>query len=157
MTTDKQVVDSLTTQGKTTSQEEAPPQTIIQPELAGTYGKVGPKSDMYDPIIPPAVDGGAEGIIPLANEASGKAYSDMVAAEQRRQTVQAEAMVNLAVGVVALKMSTHGMRFVFDNTGIPDKFRISITPQDLAVFQRDYVVDQELGEDGGFIISVDRR
>lgn len=78
----------------------------------------------------------------------------MVAAEQRRQTVQAEAMVNLAVGVVAAKMSTHHITFTRDHAGIPNKFRISITAKELADFQRDYVVDQQVREDGSFIISV---
>ena len=78
----------------------------------------------------------------------------LVNAEQRRQTVQAEAMVNLAVGVVAAKMSTHGVKFTRDATGKPDKFRVSITPQELLGFQRLYTVTQEIQSDGGFIISI---
>lgn len=203
MTTDKQVADSLTTQGKTISQEEAPPQTIIRdcetpcvgfnkvlnygsapiisPEEGRVYdaswGKLGPKSDMY-------VDGGAEWIIPLLDDQiddiAGTFYGDgisivdrqfarkieaahgirdverqqLVNAEVRRQTVQAEAMVNLAVGVVAAKMSTHGFKFTRDANGKPDKFRIAVSPQELLDFQRLYTVTQEIQSDGGFIISI---
>ena len=255
MTTDKQVVDSLTTQGKTTSQEEVPPQTIIGTfdtiesvrdaavkararvgfglgnDILRRYGvkiadlpkdkwqKAGEwfnslavpiirpceapcatfnevlnyghapnayarfaeeckdiqfKSASDLQIIPPAVDGGAEGIIrpgkggnPGQFEPFTVSMSDLdidpvadvirrqfIAAEQRRQAVQAEAMVNLAVGVVAAKMSTHGFKFTRDANGKPDKFRIAVSPQELLDFQRLYTVTQEIQSDGGFIISI---
>ena len=281
MTTDKQVVDSLTTQGKTTSQEEVPPQTIIGTfdtiesvrdaavkararvgfglgnDILRRYGvKIAdlPKDKWQEAgewfnslavpiirpceapcatfnevlnyghapnayarfaeeckdiqfksasdlqIIPPAVDGGAEGIIrpgkfasggivpdsireaimppnfdgdgpgeedgpwakgweqragiiPVVNEVSGKSYSDMVAAEQRRQAVQAEAMVNLAVGVT---MMSFGM-LAITQPNAPSKLcggRITITPKDLENFQQKYVVHQEVRNEGDFTIIV---
>lgn len=209
MTTTKPVVDSLSTQGKTTSQEEVPPQTIIGTfdtiesvrdaavkararvgfglgnDILRRYGvKIAdlPKDKLQEagewfnslavPIIRPGKGGNpgqfepftvsmsdldidpVAGIIPVVNEVSGKAYSDMIAAEQRRQAVQAEAMVNLAVGVVAAKMSTHGFKFTRDANGKPDKFRIAVSPQELLDFQRLYTVTQEIQPDGGFIISI---
>lgn len=202
MTTDKQVADNLTTQGKTISQEEAPPQTII-PRVSNAYARFaeeckGIQFNVGEPIIPPAVDGGAEGILRPGKFASAKIVPDsiresiiptnfdgdgpgeedgpwakgwedraggptiirdverqqLVNAEVRRQTVQAEAMVNLAVGVVAAKMSTHGFKFTRDANGKPDKFRIAVSPQELLDFQRLYTVTQEIQPDGGFIISI---
>ena len=194
MTTDKQVVDSLTTQGKTTSQEEVPPQTII-----GTFDTIesvrdaavkararvgfGLGNDILRRYGVKIADlpkdkwqeaGGAEGIIrpgkggnPGQFEPFTVSMSDLdidpvadvirrqfIAAEQRRQAVQAEAMVNLAVGVVAAKMSTHGFKFTRDANGKPDKFRIAVSPQELLDFQRLYTVTQEIQSDGGFIISI---
>lgn len=95
--------------------------------------------------------------VPVGNLAVGEAYANMIAAEQRRQTVQAEAMVNLAVGVVAMKMTTHSIKYVRDTKGLPDKFRITITPQDIAYFQNDYTVEQVQNKDGSFTILVTRK
>lgn len=63
----------------------------------------------------------------------------LVEAEQRRQTVQAEAMVNLAVGIVLTRQGLTS---------------IGISKQDLIDFQQNYTVKQQIGEDGGFIITV---
>ena len=228
MTTDKQIVDSLTAQGKTVSQEEAPPQTIIGtfPTLdsvlqaairardrvgagAGLHKlimrKFGSKvadipqhrwqeaGEWFDsiiipaavdggaegiirvcettcrpkfnevlnfghaPIIPTAVDGGAEGIIPFKvalDEHFVDPISDMwrkqlFESEIRRQTVQAEAMVNLAVGVTLMTLG--GLN---DMTGQPIANRVHIRPKDLEAFQSKYTVTQEVQPDGGFIVSV---
>lgn len=121
-------------------------------KIEEAHGIGGPK------IIPTNFDGDGPG------EEDGpwaKGWEDRVGgpgiirvAEQRRQTVQAEAMVNLAVGVVAAKMSTHGFQFTHDAKGKPDKFRIAVSPQELLDFQRLYTVTQEIKPDGGFIISV---
>ena len=203
MTTDKQVVDSLTTQGKTTSQEEVPPQTIIgtfdtiesvrdaavkararvgfglgndilrrygvkiadlpkdkwqeaggaegiiRPGKGGNPGQFEPFTvSMSDLDIDPVA-----GIIPVVNEVSGKAYSDMVAAEVRRQAVQAEAMVNLAVGVTMMSLEM----LTITQPNAPSKLcggRITITPKDLENFQQKYVVHQEVRNEGDFTIIV---
>ena len=70
----------------------------------------------------------------------------MVAAEQRRQTVQAESMVNLAVGVTLMKSG------ILD--GLFGEAHVEISPKDLIDFQQNYTVTQEIQPDGGFIISV---
>lgn len=172
MTSDNKEVDSLTTQGKGVPEKDVPPQTIIGTvKKFHTGGYVGtgeiPEGARLpligERIIPPKVDGGAEGIIPTivwpdAPASSWKPLADdFFEAEQRRQTVQAEAMVNLAVGVVAMKMSTHHITFTRDHAGIPNKFRISITANELVEFQRDYIVDQQVREDGAFMISVTKK
>lgn len=233
MTTDKQVADSLTTQGKTISQEEAPPQTII-----GTFDtrksvvdaairarehvgvglanrimmKYGVKlADLPEGkwqeagewftsmIIPPVADGGAEGIIRPGKFASAgivpdsiresiiptnfdgdgpgeedgpwaKGWEDraggptiirdverqqLVNAEVRRQTVQAEAMVNLAVGVTLIKEHLALIGHEDDKfAGHLAKRQITVSLKDLIEFQRLYTVTQEIQPDGGFIISI---
>lgn len=149
MTTDKQVVDSLTTQGKGISQEEAPPQSIIMP-VVPTETQFAVDLIKGGPIIPANVDGGAEGIISpkvmLSDFAATPAFvladpllDKVVAAEHRRQTVQAEAMVNLAVGVVLSQQGITSM---------------TITPHDLDIFQQEYSVRQEINSDGSFTIIV---
>lgn len=155
MTTTKPVVDSLTMQGKGMPENDVPPQTIIpsalpkfssggiipssiraalEPRLPGeTIIRTEPNcSAHYDDefIIRPTSE---------AQAAAGKNYSDMLAAEQRRQSVQAEAMVNLAVGIVLTRQG---------------QTSIGISKQDLADFQQAYTVNQQIGDDGGFIITV---
>ena len=73
----------------------------------------------------------------------------LVNAEQRRQAVQAEAMVNLAVGVTLMTCGS-----LTDVRGKPIANGISISPEALVDFQRLYTVTQEIQSDGGFIISI---
>ena len=165
MTTTKPVVDSLTTQGKGMPENDVPPQTIIRDCETPCGGFTEVRNYGSTPIIPPAVSGGAERIIPAepncsahyddefiirptseAQASVGKNYSDMVAAEQRRQTVQAESMVNLAVGVTLMKSG------ILD--GLFGEAHVEISPKDLIDFQQNYTVTQEIQPDGGFIISV---
>lgn len=148
MTTTKPVVDSLTTQGKGMPENDVPPQTIIPPGKFATGGIV---PDLIvtglaslplpgEHIIPIKVDGGAEGIIRLdVPIKTTPAFDEFVAAEQRRQVVQAESMVNLAIGVVLARQG---------------QTSIGIAKQDLLDFQQNYTVNQQIGEDGGFIITV---
>lgn len=134
MTTDKQVADSLTTQGKTASQDEAPPQTIIMP-VVPTETQFAVDLINGSPIIQSNTDGGSEGIIRDA--------------EERRQTVQAEAMVNLAVGVALMTFGA-----LTDPRGNRVGGHVKVSPKDLEEFQHNYTVTQEVRPDGGFIISV---
>lgn len=159
MTTKNEVVDSLTTQGKGTSQEEAPPQTIIMP-VVPTETQFAVDLIKGGPIIPANVDGGAEGVISpkvmLSDFAATPAFvsadpllDKLVAAEQLRQKVQAEAMVNLAIGVTLMTFGA-----LTDPRGNRVGGHIKVRPKDLEEFQRDYTVTQEVQSDGGFIISV---
>lgn len=143
---------------------------IIRPELSQfSVGGIVPDSVRLglgnlplpgEHIIPIKVDGGAEGIIRADELSVGdmKAVqitvtnaeytigpmSDairlrLVEAASRRQSVQAESMVNLAVGIVLTRQG---------------QTSIDISKQDLLDFQQNYTVSQQIGEDGGFIITV---
>lgn len=74
-------------------------------------------------------------------------------AEQRRQTVQAEAMVNLAVGYTLVQLHATIMKTTPD---LLDKVKRSmkIYPEALAQFQRDYSVDQQIDDAGVVTIIV---
>lgn len=140
MTTDKPDTANPAPQGNDAPGNTVPPQTCTTLETDGPGEEDGPwAKDWADRV---------------GNDQLPK---QIVAAEKRRQTVQAEAMVNLAVGVVAMKMSTHSIKYVRDTKGYPDKFRITITPQDIAYFQNDYTVEQVQNKDGSFTILVTRK
>lgn len=205
MTTKNEVVDSLTTQGKGTSQEEAPPQTIIgtfptldsvvqaaimardkvgvglSNAIVKKYGRkiadlpqdkwqeagewfdsmVTNGENIIMPVVPTETQfarkieeahgiGGPKIIPPsdeqlasrkTAEEVFNKSFTQLAfEAEQRRQTVQAEAMVNLAVGVVLTQVL--GVR------------NVTITQEDLFNFNRAYSATQHKNDDGSFTIIV---
>jgi len=155
MTTDKQESPSLTTQGKGMPENSAPPQTIIP---TGKFAAGGIIPSSIRAAIEPncsahcdEVDGGAEGI--LRTNIDGTTHDvlrqQLVESELRRQTVQAEAMVNLAVGVTLL-----GLGHLADIHGKSRGWKVIMTPEDLAEFQQGYTVEQQIAEDGGFIITV---
>lgn len=167
MTTDKPVVDSPAPQGSDAPGNTVPPQTKMRDCETPCGGftetlNYGSGSDALTFPCPNTIDGPGEEDGPWAKGWADRIGNDplferVLAAEQRRQTVQAEAMVNLAVGVVAMKMTTHSIKYVRDTKGLPDKFRITITPQDITYFQNDYTVEQVQNKDGSFTILVTRK
>lgn len=123
MTTDKPDTANPAPQGNDALGNTVPPQTCTTLETDGPGEEDGPWAKGWADRI---------GNDPL--------FEGVLAAEQRRQTVQAEAMVNLAVGIVITKIL--GLR------------HITITPQDLVDFQRQYVAEQVQNKDGSFTILV---
>lgn len=150
MTTTKPVVDSLAMQGKGMPENDVPPQTIIPTSIDEDADRLATKRLIQSGIIRPELsqfsvgDMKAVQITVTNAEYTIGPMSDairlrLVEAASRRQSVQAESMVNLAVGIV---LTRQGQTSIY------------ISKQDLLDFQQNYTVNQQIGDDGGFIITV---
>lgn len=69
---------------------------------------------------------------------------DLAAAEQRKLTLQTEAAINLAVGLVMTRLS-------------PSCVSIVIRPDEISEFAKTHRVTQEIGSDGTATLRVEAR
>lgn len=160
MTTDKQVADSLTAQGKGMSDNDAPPQTII-PTLVTCGPNYRDTLSFASPIIPPAVTGGAEGVIRSPHPSDdgpssspgpwAKGWEDRVGVTKK---LEEAGIIPPTEGLVERILH---LKLKYTDSQILGVRNVTITPQDLFDFQRDYTARQEINVDGSHTIIVTKK